>query len=456
MASGRSGLASITGERLPAVDALRGAAVLGIAAVNIWFFAYPELLLGARPAEREHASLADHLVSLASTLLFEGKAYLIFSFLFGLAFVAQFAAAQRDGSSGTSRSVRRFAGLAILGVLHGLLLFAGDILLAYAVLGFVLLGLRSLSDRAALLVAGGIYLSMSLLLLGAGLVLVCAHDAGGASGAAADALTGAVAAESVRSEYVGGPASYLGFQLSAYAAIVPSVLLGQAPMALAAFLAGLVAGRRDLVRRVVDGRFSAGVLLVIGVISSVAGLACSGVAAVLRWGLPGTAAAEVGAVAGAQPLGADALAGALLFAGGPVQAFGLVVLMLLLRRRSAMARLFAPLSAAGRLSLTNYLGQSAVFALVFSGLGLGLAGEISPAAAGALVLGLWIVQLLASSAWMRLFRAGPLEALLRAWTYVQPPRWRRGTEGAAGWDRSASRGGQANAGGCSPPAPPQG
>ncbi|MFD4949065.1 DUF418 domain-containing protein, partial [Streptomyces sp. NPDC058409] len=85
---------------------------------------------------------------------------------------------------------------------------------------------------------------------------------------------------------------------------------------------------------------------------------------------------------------------------------------------AATARLFAP---AGRMALTNYLTQSLVMALVFSGYGLGLYGRTGAAAAvgGALVL--YACQLALSGWLMRRHRLGPVEWLLRAVTLWARP-----------------------------------
>ncbi|MFE7404052.1 DUF418 domain-containing protein, partial [Streptomyces sp. NPDC057557] len=87
---------------------------------------------------------------------------------------------------------------------------------------------------------------------------------------------------------------------------------------------------------------------------------------------------------------------------------------------AATARVLAP---AGRMALTNYLTQSLVMALVFSGYGLGLYGRTGAAAAvgGALVL--YACQLALSRWLMRRHRLGPVEWLLRTVTlWAWPPK----------------------------------
>ena len=395
--------------RLQEVDALRALALLGILGVNVWYFAYPELLeSGTRSAPA--ATVGDQLVRFTSTLLFEAKSYVVFSFLFGLSFVLAWASASRAGLSEVRRSVRRFIVLIVLGVLHGVFLFAGDILLAYAILGFALLGMRRISTRWALIIAIGV------LLVWSGFTLV--------SGLAASSLEGtelwdeSMAAtsdpESAQAAYTGGLGSYLGFQLSVYPMITVSMFFGQGPMAFAAFLIGLVVGRTQLLERIIGGEISTLKLLAWMLPALAVGLGLSGAAALTLWGPPGST--EPAAATAENMMGAELTALGMLFLAGPVQAAGYVILVLLLFRAASSALLVKALAPAGRMSLTNYLGQSLVLVIVFAG--FGQAGQLSPLEVSGLVLAIWVGQLGLSAVWFSRFSRGPLEAPVRAWTYA--------------------------------------
>lgn len=392
-------------QRLREVDALRALALLGILAANIWYFAEPEFLeSGWRSAPRD--APGDQLVSFATTLLIEGKAYVIFSFLFGLSFVWQWTSAQRAGADETARALRRFASLAVLGVAHGLLLFSGDILLAYALLGCLLLSMRRVGLRWAALFGVVLLAGFPLLLL-ADTYLALGAD-GFSAGAAGDP-------EAARAAYSGGLSSYLGFQLEAYAWVMPNVLLGQGPMAFGAFLIGLAVGRAQLIERILRREISTARLITWMVPALVVGLMISWAAAQQLWGPPGSTG-EAGASSAEDPR-AELVGQTLIFLAGPVQAFGYTIAALLILRSGSSRRLTDRLASAGQMSLSNYLGQSLVLALIFSGLGLGLAGQLSAAAVGAVVLILWAAQVGLSSLWLRRFRRGPMETLVRAVTY---------------------------------------
>lgn len=393
-----------TSTRLLGVDALRALALLGILSVNIWFFAHPEMLVtGMHTATVENST--DQLVRFGSALIFEGKSYVVFSFLFGLSFVLAWASAHEAGANDTTRAVRRMGALIVLGLLHGLLLFAGDILLAYGILGFILLGMRRISAKRALILAGVLYGAVALLLLLLGALTLAVEDS------MPDMVAVLGDPEQALAAYTGSIGEWFAFQTSAYATVVFSILLVQGPMALAAFLVGLVVGRARILERIIAGEISTARLLAIALPALIIGLAMSTLAAVMVWGPPGSASFEDPGA------GAEMLASAINLTGGPFQAAGYVILLLLLFRTGPGAVLVRGLAPAGRMSLTNYLSQSLVMVLIFSGLGLGLAGELSGATVGLVVLAIWAAQLIISHLWFTRFSRGPLEAPLRAWTY---------------------------------------
>ncbi|MFI9268513.1 hypothetical protein ACIG5C_29590 [Streptomyces werraensis] len=169
-------------------------------------------------------------------MLFEMKFYLLFSFLFGYSFTLQLAAAGTAGANFTARFVRRLGGLFVLGGLHAVLLFQGDILTTYALLGLVLLAVHRIQPRTAVIAAGAI---VSVIAVGmavaalAGVEMVTDQDAALADGrASTDALAG-------------GLGSVIDEHLRSLPTMAASLAV-QGPLALAAFLVGLAAGRRKL------------------------------------------------------------------------------------------------------------------------------------------------------------------------------------------------------------------
>ena len=92
--------------------------------------------------------------------------------------------------------------------------------------------------------------------------------------------------------------------------------------------------------------------------------------------------------------------------------------MLICRSRLG-GRLLQAISAVGRTALSNYLLQTVLCTTLFYGHGLGLFGSVERTAQVAIVVVVWIVQLIASSWWTKRFRYGPAEWVWRSLTYGQ-------------------------------------
>lgn len=388
-------------ERYLVLDGLRGVALFGILLVNAVAFALP----GGPPGLGYAGPVPDRLALAAVILFVESKFFCLFSFLFGVGFAVQLREADRRGAPFLPRYGRRLAVLAAFGLAHIALLWEGDILLAYALVGTVLLAFRRVSDRglvtwaAALLgVPLVLYSGVFLLTVGARFVpglgdQIRAADTELLAVLGASAERGAGAERSYWETVPDRVAAYAGTGL---------LLLTRVPTVLAMFLLGLWAGRVGLCAR--PG-------------AHVARLRWG-----LRWGLGAglVLSTLVTAVYFLAPP-VTALAG-LFFnqaLAGPVLGLGYAAgLALALRADPAWAR---PLAATGRMALTNYLLQSVILAVLFWPQGFGLAGRVRPLAVLALVGAVYLGQVALSAVWLRRFELGPLEWVWRWLTYLRRP-----------------------------------
>ncbi|QKW43131.1 MULTISPECIES: DUF418 domain-containing protein [Streptomyces] len=375
--------------RIVEVDALRGFALCGIFLANVLVMAGIE----GRGGDGPSASGLDQAAHWLVMMLVQTKFYLLFSFLFGYSTTLQMDSAERDGAPFAPRMLRRLLGLFVLGALHAVLLYPGDILTTYAVLGLVLFAARTVDParmwRAALRVYGAV--AALYLLLGAAVALV---DTGGGD----EGLSASTA--ELTAAYRGGPADVVRANMDAWTDILAGLLM-MGGMVVAAFLAGFVAGRRRLLTgtgtpdRVARLRRICGWGLAVGLPGGV--LMAAGTVGPLgaRWEIP---MFIVGM------LTAPALSGA--YACG----------LLLWFTTPRGARLAARLAPAGRMALTNYLVQSLVMALVFTGYGAALYGRVGAAAVLGGALLFYGCQLLFSARLMERHRLGPVERLLRTVT----------------------------------------
>lgn len=384
-----SGRETVGPGRVQDVDVLRGFALFGILLVNAQLMAGPYTAFGGGP----HASGADRAAAWAVTAT--TTLYQLFSFLFGYSFVLQERGAGKPDSGGSAgRRLRRTAGLFGLGLLHAVLLYTGDILMTYAVLGLVLYGLRGLGPRAALRVAVCLVAGLAVLLLGYGLLTV----------AFTEPVTPAQYAPEVARDvaaYRGGFLSVVGARLRELPSTMGANVL-YAPDMLAAFLAGLAAARAGLVER--RGRDRAWLRRVVvrwlpvGLAGGIVTACCANGPLDSRWFLVGHAVSLLTAPA----LTASYACGLLLLTGALRPAAGRV------------------LAASGRMALTQYLSQSLVLALVFTGYGFGLYDRVGTAVVLAGCPVLYGAQL-ALGAWlMGRVRYAPAELVLRTVTL-----WRR-------------------------------
>src|SRR5438270_2560718 len=127
------------GERIPALDVLRGFALFGV------LVAYALWSLGSPPEDTYGQT--DRILNWVLTALVDTKAYTLFAFLFGLGFSIQLIRARARGISIVPIYCRRLLALLLIGLAHALLLRNGDILVPYAVMGFFLLLFRNASNR---------------------------------------------------------------------------------------------------------------------------------------------------------------------------------------------------------------------------------------------------------------------------------------------------------------------
>jgi len=383
--------------RLQHVDALRGFALLGILAVNIWVFTDP--YYGASVTNPVYPAAIDHAIRFLISTLFETKFYLLFSFLFGYSFSLQMASAERSHSAFVPRMVRRQLALLVIGLIHGALLFYGEILSLYAVLGLALLRMRNLSTGRALRVAVGLVVCSALIFMALGVVQLAEGN-----------YVGTMEWEPVDKAFLLGSSALdtLIFNVSHLPETIIALWLLQGPSTLAMFLFGYVAGRKGWL--VTPYAFEAWKDRLLTVMLPI------GLGGALIYGY--TAAYAPGAGLEVLGYGIGQLTAPLLSAS--------YVLMLLSAFNSPMGeracRLMAPM---GRMSLSNYLLQSLLLSLIFTGYGLGLINALDSAWILLIVIALYALQLWLSTLWMRTHQYGPCEWLLRAVTILAWPAWRK-------------------------------
>ncbi|MEV0716618.1 DUF418 domain-containing protein [Asanoa sp. NPDC050611] len=380
--------------RILDVDALRGFALFGILVVNIAFFATAYPWHGVD--DPAFSSGVDDAVRWFVALAFEMKFYLLFSFLFGYSFTLQMDSAARAGASFRARMLRRLATLFVLGAAHAVLFFHGDILTTYAVLGLVLLAMRRVGPRTAMITA------VVLTVVVAAFIALASLGGLGPSTDTAAALAGG---QRSTAALEGSPATVIAEHLRSMPQMLSALASVQAPAALAAFLVGLAAGKRRVLAEAHRHRRALRTVQLVGYPVGLAGAAVF---------------ASTGGTTGL-----NMVAVALTVVTGPLLAAAYVATLLRFFGTPTGHRVAGALAPAGRMALTNYLAQSVVCAVIFTGWGFGLIGDVSPPAAVGIAVAVFAAQAVFSARWLAGHRYGPVEWVLRAATNARRPQWRR-------------------------------
>jgi uncharacterized protein len=377
------------GERIALLDVLRGFAILGIVLFNfgpMW------------PTEGLPFSAADAQLGFLVEVLVHGKFYSLFSLLFGIGFAVFLMRAQARGADAVALFRRRLAGLLLIGLAHTTLIWFGDILTLYALLGFALIPFRRWSDRA-LLRAAVIVLVLPIPLYG------IAALAASASGIAQPAGSG-MPAPLLRGIAAFRDGSYADVVeanlLFTAAGVVRRLLNMQLVRVFGMFLLGFWAGRVGLFADLAAHRVLLRRLLLLGVL---VGLPGSTLAALLPQG------SAILPTPGGWP------AAALIAVATPILCLGYAAAIALLSMRASWQRVLRVFAPVGRMALTNYLLQSVVLVGVFHGIGLGLFGQVSLATTLLIATALFLVQVPLSALWLRRYSYGPIEWLWRQFTY---------------------------------------
>jgi uncharacterized protein len=378
--------------RIAIIDALRGAAMLGIVLVN---FPTMNTMAGDETAAYGgmHTDL-DRWVGAANMALLNGKFYPIFALLFGLGLCL----ADRSGGPPPRLAARRLALLLGIGLLHLTLVWWGDILIVYAVLGLLVLPCRrwspgnllfaalvllvllpALTPLLGLLSGQGGAIAERVLLPGLGVALPSPE-------AAAATYAHGTFPEMLRQRALDYLSDFTPF---AAGQVTLGLLVGYGKyyaQLLGLFLLGIWAGRQALHLRL--GADRAWTLRAWWLLGPLAALLTA-----LRFGLAG-------------------MDSTLSYPQGTALALAYVLAFALLLPAWPRAR--PVLEAVGRLSLTAYLSHTTLCSLLLYGTGLGLYGRIGPAALLPISLACYGLVAWGCIGWSRRFRIGPAEWVWRS------------------------------------------
>ena len=365
----------MTNHRNFEIDIIRMVALIGICVVNVPFMALPVSELFGKP---NHS--LDQVASVLIETFFLLKFFLLFSFVFGWGVAMQMQQAEAKGFCFKQRYRRRMLGLALLGILHATLIFSGDILLLYALIGSLLWCVKA-ADHKKLLRLAAWMIPLSMLCLALMAVIVAILFAGQLP--EPEYSLGGHYLETVLSRLYDWPVTFI------------ALLIVQGPLVFAAFACGLAAGKSQFFQPEHKAFYQLKQALpwLIAI-----GLPLNLLFALTIRGFIETELLQLAGFIGIA-LGAPMLAAAYLY-----------LLIKLARNLTTFPQVFI---LAGRNSLSSYMLQGILAGLVFAGYGLGWFGQLGQFALFGIACAIALVAMCLIGWYASYFGRGPMEAVLR-------------------------------------------
>jgi uncharacterized protein len=406
-----------TTERLVYLDILRGTAIFGILLVNMMYYAHPYIyyqIIGELPWD----SAVDRITGYAIYFFAEGKFITMFAMLFGIGMVIQMDRAGQKSVNFFSLYFRRLIILAFIGAAHAFLIWMGDILLAYALMGFLILFFfrnrkpKTLMKWAVFILFIPFFLS--LLMYG-----FAPPEAGGQDAANIQDREPAPEVQFFnelidRSYEVYGAGSIGDIMKMRAIEVALYFVFGifWMPAALALMLFGIAIAKHGVLQNLnPDDALIRNVLL---------------------WGLIVGIAGNAMALAGfikADPSDYNNYSGIALYfgraIGGPSLMLFFTAGIIYMFRNGWFPGFFKRLASVGRMALSNYILHSLICTTILYSYGFGLYGSVDPFAGLLLTCAIFFAQLFISPLWMKYFHYGPLEWVWRSGTYMKLQPFRK-------------------------------
>ncbi|MEO7983744.1 MAG: DUF418 domain-containing protein [Bacteroidota bacterium] len=401
-----------TNERETFMDVLRGFAILGIFIANLGsgFSGYSE---DAHLSGPLLAPNLDHTMTFLHHMFIEGKFYSIFSLLFGWGIALQIKRGMAKGINAAPTVRRRLGFMLLLGFIH-LMIWPGDIVFFYAMLGFLLLPLRKLSNKTLLIT--GIILVLSPILLY--WLKMTFHELNypaqklyETGGWVDQHLNPQLKDIKSQEEYMEAMKNATWFDVlkgnmaGFFFRYGYLFFVSRIPKVLGMFLIGYVVGRSDFYKNILQHK---------KILYWIIGMG-------LLIGLPANyfLAHYMSKFEGDYyNLKINGLYETIFYALGVAElAMVYVALFMLSFQKTAGKKILSVLAPVGKMAFSNYILQSLTGNFVFLGPGLGYAGQVGPFWYTILGIGFFILQVILSTIWLKYFNFGPLEWLWRSATY---------------------------------------
>lgn len=386
--------------RLISLDILRGFAIMGILIVNIQAFAmiFPAY---ANPYAYGDMTGINYWVRYFNVLFADQKFIAIFSALFGASMMLIVNKAETKGLPAGALHYRRMFWLAVLGLIHALLIWAGDILFFYAVCGMVIYFFRNWRARSLTILGFSFLAIYSLMMLG------IAEAIGMAPPEEAEKISQywMPSQERINTELAGNRAGWLGqwdTRVGMYSEIANGIVILFFRLA-GAMLLGMALYKAKLL----DASRDAGFYLKHAVIFIALGYGLA------IFGLDELEARRD------DPIYSMFIGSNYTFIASAIICWGYMALVQWMCCSGARQFLVKNIAPVGQMALSNYLGQSIICGTIFFGWGFGLYGYVDRITQLGVVIAVCIFQIIFSRWWLARYRFGPAEWLWRSLSYMK-------------------------------------
>ncbi|MGK9045007.1 DUF418 domain-containing protein [Mammaliicoccus vitulinus] len=372
-------------QRIFSIDALRGFSLLGILMMNILTFAYPYQIINPF----EFFQHQDGALFKISSLFIVASFYPIFAFLFGYGLSMMYQNSIEKGLDYYPMIIRRLSFLLLLGVIHGIFIFYGDILATYALLGFIAIIFVRLKPQYSLV---ALSIGFSILILLYILPIVLLQDV-----TQVENFVGIQELERVNN--ILASADYLsivGFNLKYFGLYISNIILIGPFSILPIILFGIYAQQTNWLNKI---RNHKNLYTVIGLVIFVLGLAIKMIQIILEGSMSSQLISQM--------------------LGGPIVALSYIIFFVLLCESATARKILNPLQYIGKLSLTAYISQSVICIIIFYGIGFNFYGKLPVFTIYTMSIVIYAVQLLLSYLYLKRFKQGPLEKIWRKVTYLK-------------------------------------
>lgn len=371
-------------ERIEAIDLMRGFSLLGILIINMLAFHSPFSYIDPYTWFDGEGNQTTFTII---DIFIQASFYPLFSMLFGYGLAMQFMKAQKKQQPFMPLAVKRLAVLLVFGIIHAFLIWYGDILITYAIAGFLLIGMLRLHPGWLLGLGALIYTVPHALLLLLMFVAVSIDP---------NFYTGIQEVQSSLAAYPTGTFAEIFSQRfddwmysnnpMNYIILIVTIL----PFA----MAGAAAAKWQLIEKT---KQYWKIWMALAIIPFAIGLLLKSAPYIFKANYAFIYLQDI--------------------FGGPLLAISYAAIIALIAQHAKIRKVLNPVAKAGRMSLTTYISQSIIATFIFYSYGLGLYGQVNLVTGTLMAFGIFAIQLIFAEIWLTKFRQGPLEMLWRKITY---------------------------------------